>query len=218
MEQLATKPGFFSHELLKKIQSAPDFSKSQSPQFYPGRYDTHTEYLYIAPNPHEGQEATGLFRDERDEQVEQEELLDLRFLFDRPITHEDLEALAKELKAAMKQRKIHSRQVSLLGKYNIKTYNINKRNLMRRTAFAWKQRTLRSKSQIYGSTSSPTKAASTTESIPKESQDSIGLNIPGATIHSSPVTTQLAPCYPQSPEITDEEHFGDTSSDERCAQ
>lgn len=96
--ELQDKQGFSVNELATLVQTAPNFPSEQYPQLYGGRFEPSMEYIYMAPMPISGSGNQGQYRDEVARQTKAYELLDLRFFFERPVTKEQLRAIARELK------------------------------------------------------------------------------------------------------------------------
>lgn len=120
------------------------FSVERDPQLYqsrfqpPSGFDLAPDSLHIAPIPTSGQETSGTFRSDRNKEVEKEELLHLRFHYRNEISDADLEQLTRVLKnQVVNSKRIKAHRVSALGKYNIATYDLTTRNMMKRFGNTW---------------------------------------------------------------------------------
>lgn len=138
LKQLTCKEGFPASRLHAKIQKYPDFDARRSPQLYNARFDSSGEFLHIAPMPKQGEEASGPFRSERNEEAEKEQMLDLRFHYRGEITDADLKHLAKALKNKLLHfRQVKAHRVSLLGKYNMATYKLTRESKVMMVGKTW---------------------------------------------------------------------------------
>ena len=208
LKELKDAEGFFSDDLLAKIRLAPNFTKyREQPQLYSKRFEMNGEYLYITPKAGHRANDTGISRKQRDEEFQQEELLELRFHFDRLITDHDLKTTIYELKELV--HKLRATHVSLVGKYTMKTRGVIKDHRTRRWGHAWLQRH-RSKSHGVSLEVSPTEAGHVVNVIPTGISPHFA-----SAIHESSSLNNANPDYPRSPDTTDEERRGQGSTQKR---
>lgn len=138
LKELARNEGFFTNQLSAKIKEYPDFSRHQRPQLYPSRFDPSGDYLHMAPISGLRKQPSGTTRSKRNEEVEKEQMLDLRFHYKGEISSADLEHLTNALKGGVLRRtEIKAHRVTALGRYNFATYDLRRRNMMRHFSATW---------------------------------------------------------------------------------
>lgn len=119
LDQLATKPGFPSSELVSLIRSAPAFPKDQYPVLYGARFSPCTGYTYLAPtNRTESRSPCSVaqYRDEQEERVTATAVLDLRCYFKPPLTEDMARETARELRNLITARQIQCQRIDLLDR------------------------------------------------------------------------------------------------------
>lgn len=117
LEQLATKPGFHSSELISLISKAPNFPEDQYPVLYPARFAPSAEYIYLAPSRHAeslSPSPVAQYRDEQEDRVTATAVLDLRCFFKPPLTEEVVRVTARELRNLMRAHQIPCQRIELL--------------------------------------------------------------------------------------------------------
>lgn len=138
LKELARSEGFFTNQLNAKIREYPDFSRNQQPQLFPSRFDPSGDYLHMAPVSGLRQQPSGTTRSKRNEEVEKEQMLDLRFHYKGEISGADLEHLTNALKVGVLRRAdIKAHRVTALGRYNFATYDLRRRNMMKHVSATW---------------------------------------------------------------------------------
>lgn len=189
LKELTKEKGFTTSALLSRILEAPNFSGKRGPSIFGGRFGAHSDYLYLAPMPMPGalgRRRSGLYRRQRDEEVQQEEMLDLRFYYEGKITDEDLKRTAKAIKSALCKKSIRARRVSAIGKYSIETHDFAWRAKARYVSSTWKSFVRRkSSSPTKVKASSPTSVAGGLEGavVASPVEDAVQLGTPAPSEH-----------------------------------
>lgn len=144
LKELVCKEGFSTEQLHSKLKEYDVFDVDRDPQLYqsrfqpPAGFDLTPDSLHIAPIPQSGEESSGTFRTDRNKEVEREELLHLRFHYRHEISDADLVQLTRVLKnQVVNSKRIKAHRISALGKYNIATYDLTTRNMMKRFGNTW---------------------------------------------------------------------------------
>ena len=142
--------------------------------------------MYIVQTPKGNYDLEGVYRNQRDEEIQQEELLDIRLHFHKEVTEDDLEAVARVLRSARGGHKIEVERVSLIGKYNIKNRNIHERHLIGRARIAWKGQISKRKSTLLDTPISPAETGMPPSIVTDDTAESTAESRSGTVAHSSP--------------------------------
>ncbi|KAF2162489.1 hypothetical protein M409DRAFT_27112 [Zasmidium cellare ATCC 36951] len=147
LKELACREGFSTDQLYSKLKEYDVFDNTRMPELYqsrflpPSGFEIAPDPLHLAPISKSGNDTSGTFRSDRNKEVENEQLLHLRFHYRTEVSDADLEQLARVLNnQVVNSKRIKAHRVTALGKYNIATYDLTTRNMMKRFGTTWMTR------------------------------------------------------------------------------
>lgn len=140
LRRLSKQKGFSTLDLYNRIHDAPKFDGKRQPQVYGGRFESHSEYLWLAPIPESGQEGPGITPQQRDEEVKQETMVDIRYHYEGEVNTDDLKALTKAIKNMLKSPNVRASRVTAIGKYDRDSFRLDREARVKAVLTAWKRR------------------------------------------------------------------------------